>query len=68
MTMDNSPLIAALEQARAALDSVEAAATQNRRDKLSKPPQEPVASEPCPNCGKGEADCACEDDAEFPPT
>ena len=61
--MDNQAIIAALEQARAALDAVEASATQVRRDKLSKPPQEQPASEPCPNCGKGEADCECEDDA-----
>lgn len=61
--MDNSPLIAALEQARAALDSVEAAATQNRRDRLSKPPQAQPAEEPCEGCGKPGAECACEDDA-----
>lgn len=38
--MDNQAIIAALEQARAALDQVEAAATQSRRDKLKAPPVE----------------------------
>jgi hypothetical protein len=61
--MENQALIAALEQARSALDSVEAAATQSRRDKLAQP--KPVAEEAatCPECGKAMADCACEDDA-----
>lgn len=36
--MENQALIAALEQARAALDAVEAAATQSRRDKAKAPP------------------------------
>lgn len=36
--MDNSALIAALEQARAALDSIEMEATQQRKDKKQAPP------------------------------
>ena len=59
--MENQALIAALEQARAALDAVEASATQGRRERLAKPPQEQAES--CAGCGKGGAECACEDDA-----
>lgn len=63
--MENQALIAALEQARSALDSVEAAATMSRRDKMNKPPEPPgeKPSETCPECGKPMAECDCEDDA-----
>lgn len=38
MPMDNTAIIEALEQARAALDDVEAAAAEHRRDKAKMPP------------------------------
>ena len=61
--MENQALIAALEQARSALDAVEVAASQGRKDRLSKPAAPAAESEACPNCGKPEADCTCEDEA-----
>ena len=63
--MENQALIAALEQARSALDAIDAQVTQGRRDKL-KMPQDPTAEPaeaPCEGCGKAGAECACEDDA-----
>ena len=60
--MENQALIAALEQARSALDSVEAAAAVSRKDRLSKPPVDPAA-ESCEGCGKGKGECACEGEA-----
>ena len=43
--MENQALIAALEQARAALDAVEAAATQKRKEKAKLPSDPPVKVE-----------------------
>ena len=46
MPGDMEAVISALEQARAALDEVEAAATQGRREKLKAPPAIEVEIEP----------------------
>jgi hypothetical protein len=62
MPGDMEAVISALEQARAALDEVEASATGQRRERLAKPPVE-APGETCEGCGKALGECDCKDDA-----
>jgi hypothetical protein len=59
--MNTEAILAALEQARAALDEVQSSMVATRKAKPAMPAEAPLT---CPECGKPSGECACEDEAE----